>query len=104
MALMTTDLTDVRGALSQRMADHRADLDALVRIPSVSAPGFAPAVVRRAAEAVRELLAARGLEHARLLEIQGSHPAVFADWLHAGPDVPTVLLYAHYDVQPPGDS
>ena len=28
------------------------------------------------------------------------HPAVYADWLHAGPDAPTVLVYGHYDVQP----
>jgi len=97
------DLADVRAALEGRMAQHRADLDTLVRIPSVSAAGFDPAEVRRAAEAVRDLLAARGLEHARLLDVDGSHPAVAADHLHAGPDAPTVLLYAHYDVQPPGD-
>ncbi|MGH8897688.1 MAG: M20/M25/M40 family metallo-hydrolase [Egibacteraceae bacterium] len=104
---MSTDLAvklnDVREALRQRMGVHRADLEALVRIPSVSAAGFDPAEVRRAAEAVRELLAARGLERARLLEVDGAHSAVYADWLHAGPDQPTVLLYAHHDVQPPGD-
>lgn len=100
---IAADLADVRAALEGRMAQHRADLDALVRLPSVSAPGFDAAEVRRAAEAVRELLSARGLEHARLLEVEGSHPAVTADHLHAGPDAPTVLLYAHYDVQPPGD-
>lgn len=85
------------------MPIHRADLEALVRIPSVSAPGFEPAQVRWAAESVRELLVARGLEHARLIELDGAHPAVYADWLHAGDDRPTVLLYAHHDVQPPGD-
>ncbi len=104
MARMTRDLTDVRDLLNRRIAVHRADLDALVRIPSVSAPGFDTGEVRRAAEAVRVLLAARGLEHARLLEVEGSHPAVYADWLHAGPGAPTVLLYAHHDVQPPGDA
>jgi len=99
----TDDLADVRDALAARLPLHRADLEALVRIPSVSAPGADPAAVRAAAEAVRDLLAARGLEHARVLEVQGSHPAVAADHLHAGPDAPTVLLYAHHDVQPPGD-
>jgi acetylornithine deacetylase/succinyl-diaminopimelate desuccinylase-like protein len=28
------------------------------------------------------------------------HPVVYADWLHAGPDMPTVLIYGHFDVQP----
>jgi acetylornithine deacetylase/succinyl-diaminopimelate desuccinylase-like protein len=100
---MTTDLSGVRAALEARLAAHRADLEALVRIPSVSAAGFDPGQVRRAAEAVRDLLAARGLSRARLLEVDGSHPAVAAEHLGAGPGVPTVLLYAHHDVQPPGD-
>ena len=97
------ELEDVRAALDGRIAAHRADLETLVRFPSVSAAGFAEAPVRACAEAVRDLLTARGLEHAELLEVDGTHPAVYADWLHAGPDAPTVLLYAHYDVQPPGE-
>ena len=92
----------VRQALDAGLAGHRASLERLVRIPSVSAPGFDAAQVRRSAEAVRDLLAASGLEHARLLEVDGAHPAVYADWLHAQ-GAPTVLLYAHHDVQPPGD-
>ncbi|HWB71293.1 MAG TPA: hypothetical protein VG452_03680, partial [Egibacteraceae bacterium] len=95
------DLEEVRDAVLQRMAVHRGDLEGLVRIPSVSADGFDPGQVRASAEAVRSLLTERGLEHARLLELDGAHPAVYADWLHAG-DAPTVLLYAHHDVQPPG--
>jgi acetylornithine deacetylase/succinyl-diaminopimelate desuccinylase-like protein len=100
---LATQLGDIRATLKGRMAVHHAGLETLIRIPSVSAPGFDPAEVRRAAETVRELFDARGLEHARLLEVDGAHPAVYADWLHAGDDQPTVLLYAHHDVQPPGD-
>jgi acetylornithine deacetylase/succinyl-diaminopimelate desuccinylase-like protein len=95
-------LDDVRAELDGRMPAHRQDLERLVRIPSVSAAGFDAGEVRRCAEAVRDLLDARGLEHARLLEVEGAHPAVYADWLHAGERAPTILLYAHYDVQPPG--
>jgi acetylornithine deacetylase/succinyl-diaminopimelate desuccinylase-like protein len=93
----------IRDTLTNRMATHRIDLERLVAIPSVSAPGFDAAEVRRCAEVVRDLLTARGCNNARLLEVEGAHPAVYADWLGAGDDRPTVLCYAHYDVQPPGD-
>lgn len=96
--------TDIRDTLINRMATHRIDLERLVTIPSISAAGFDGDDVRRCAHAVRDLLAARGCANARLLEVDGSHPAVYADWLDAGPDRPTVLCYAHYDVQPPGDA
>jgi acetylornithine deacetylase/succinyl-diaminopimelate desuccinylase-like protein len=96
-------LDDIRDALTQCIPAHRADLERLVRVPSVSAEGFDPVEVRRAAEAVRDLLADHGLRHARLLEVDGGHPAVYADWLDAGDGAPTVLLYAHHDVQPAGD-
>ena len=97
-------LDDVRDTLTNRMATHRLDLERLVEAPSVSAPGFDPIEVRRTAEMVQELLTARGLQNAQLLEVDGAHPAIYADWLHAGADRPTVLLYAHHDVQPPGDA
>lgn len=78
------------------------ELSELSRIPSVSAPGFPPEEVARCAEAVAELLARVGLDHVEVIRLDGAHPYVVADWLHAGADRPTVLLYAHYDVQPPG--
>ncbi len=78
------------------------DLTALARIPSVSAPGFDAAHVARCAQATAELLAKSGLERVEILTLPGAHPYVVAEWLHAGPDAPTVLVYAHHDVQPPG--
>jgi cysteinylglycine-S-conjugate dipeptidase len=97
-----SDRSDLAAALAQRLDLHRADLEALVRIPSVSAPGFDPAQVRRSADFVRDLLTRTGLENVQLLEVDGAHPAVYADWLHAS-GAPTVLLYAHHDVQPTGE-
>src|SRR5260370_28383002 len=79
------------------------DLITFLRIPSISAlPEHAPDV-RRAAEFVRDWLARSGLENARLIE-DGNHgtgnPLVLAEWTGA-PGKPTLLLYGHYDVQPP---
>lgn len=77
------------------------ELKVLARIPSVSFPGFDPKQVVRSAEAVAELCKARGLENVEILTLPGAHPYVYADWLHA-PGKPTLLLYAHHDVQPAG--
>lgn len=100
--MLAADLSDVRAALAGRLPRHRAALEELVRIPSISSDDGDPAEVRRAAEAVRDLLIAGGLADARLLEVDGSHPAVLGTWSLAGPDAPTVLFYAHHDVQPTG--
>jgi acetylornithine deacetylase/succinyl-diaminopimelate desuccinylase-like protein len=75
-------------------------LKAFLRIPSVSTAPEHRADVRRAAEFVLADLREAGLEHSRLIEAEGKHPLVYADWLHA-PGKPTLLLYGHYDVQPP---
>lgn len=78
------------------------ELIALARIPSVSARGFPPEEVRRSAQAVAALLADSGFEAVELVEQGGAHPYVVAEHLCAGPSAPTLLLYAHHDVQPPG--
>ena len=73
-------------------------LKALLRIPSVSAQPAHDADTRRAAEFVRDDLRAMGLD-ATLIETAG-HPLVYAESLRA-PGQPTLLVYGHYDVQPP---
>ncbi|MGH8911930.1 MAG: dipeptidase [Acidimicrobiia bacterium] len=92
---------DLRSAVGEDFAHLRSVLADLVRIPSVSADGYDPAEVRRSAEAVADLLRGDGLDEVQLLELDGAHPAVFGQI--PGPEgSPTVLLYAHHDVQPPG--
>lgn len=77
-------------------------LSTWLRVPSISAdPAHAGAVVE-SAELVAEQLREAGLEHVQLLATGGGSgaPAVYADWLYAGPPAPTVLIYGHHDVQP----
>lgn len=88
-------------AFDQARNEYLEDLKTLVRIPSVSFPGHPPEQVRKSAEAVAELMKKRGLENVQILEVPGAHPYVYGDFLHAK-DAPTVLLYAHHDVQPVG--
>ena len=82
-----------------RTADRRLEsYKALLRIPSISGiPAHAPDC-RAAAEFIAADLREIGMEHVEVCET-GGHPVVYGDWLHAA-GKPTVLLYAHYDVQP----
>ena len=75
------------------------DLLTFLRIPSISALSEHASDVRRAAEFVRDWLDRAGLQHSRLIEGEGN-PLVCAEWTAAA-GKPTLLLYGHYDVQPP---
>jgi acetylornithine deacetylase/succinyl-diaminopimelate desuccinylase-like protein len=85
--------------LDREQARFVDELIEFVRIPSVSAKPENIPDVRRAAEWVAARLTAAGADHAEVLPTAG-HPVVCADWLHAGADKPTLLIYGHFDVQP----
>jgi acetylornithine deacetylase/succinyl-diaminopimelate desuccinylase-like protein len=110
---MTSDSTRadaVREAAAAAVPAALADLGSLVRIPSIAFPGFDPANVRRSAEAVKELVEQTGLfetvriADAEIPDASGERgmPAVLAS-RPARNGRPTILLYAHHDVQPVGD-
>ncbi len=91
---------DAIAVLRGNLSRTRTTLAELVGIPGVSAKAFPAEEVRRSAAAVAETLAAHGLDRVRLLDTAG-HPAVYGE-LRVGAHVPTVLVYGHHDVQPPG--
>src|SRR4051794_33175698 len=98
-AAMTDDLlARVRDVLP----GVRRDLEALVRIESVSADPDRAGEVQRSAEAVRDLFAAEGFE-AQISSADGGGPAVIASKRSGREGARTVLLYAHHDVQPEND-
>lgn len=92
---------DLRARVAEFFPRLKSTLADLVRIPSVSAPTYPSEPVRQSAQRVAELLTKAGCQDVQLLEHPGAHPAVFGQI--PGPrNTPTVLLYAHHDVQPPG--
>ncbi|MFQ3673210.1 MAG: dipeptidase [Aggregatilineales bacterium] len=92
----------LHAALAYAHAQRAAALDdlrALLAIPSISTlPEHAPDLAR-AAQWCAAYLERIGLERVQTFPL-GGFPLVYADWLHA-PDAPTLLIYGHYDVQPP---
>jgi acetylornithine deacetylase/succinyl-diaminopimelate desuccinylase-like protein len=95
-------VSDLRAAVDRVLPSVLADLERLVRIRSVSADPGAADDVRAAAEAVAEVARAAGAADVAILSVAGGAPAVVAHW--PAPDgAPTVLLYAHHDVQPTGE-
>ncbi len=98
------ETSELRDRLTNLMPQVRRDLEDLVRIQSVSADPARASEVQRSADATAALLAAEGFEDVRVVTANndGFAPAVLAR-KPAQPGQPTVLLYAHHDVQPEND-
>jgi acetylornithine deacetylase/succinyl-diaminopimelate desuccinylase-like protein len=95
---LTSPFADL-DAFFERTADERlADYLELLRLPSIGAQMEHDGDVRATAQFVADHFERIGFEHVEVSPTAG-HPIVYADWLRA-PGAPTVLVYAHYDVQP----
>jgi acetylornithine deacetylase/succinyl-diaminopimelate desuccinylase-like protein len=98
--LSSDQISAIRDTVAGLMPGVRADLEALTRIPSISLSAFDQAHVQASAEATADLLRAEGLEVEIVAE--GGRPAVIGH-IDGPPGAPTLMLYAHHDVQPTGD-
>lgn len=98
-------MTDTR--ISQSLAYAHANRERhlkkffdLLRIPSISTdPAYAKDIEKAARWVVAEL-ERLGFDQCRIIPTDG-HPVVYGEWLNAGDDKPTIVIYVHYDVQPP---
>jgi len=95
---------ELRDRIAELMSRARADLADLVAIPSVADPRqFSPRECTRAAEWVAAAFTPLGFTDVSLRKTADGSLAVYGERPGPDPDAPTVLLYAHYDVQPPLD-
>ncbi|MFJ3668528.1 M20/M25/M40 family metallo-hydrolase [Streptomyces sp. NPDC090106] len=81
----------------------KADLERLAAIPSVAFPGYPAGPVQDAHDLLVDLLREAGVERIERIDLPGTAPVIHAEIPPPDPAAPTVLLYSHYDVQPPGD-
>ncbi len=96
------EIQALRTRLDGLLEQSQRDLEDLVRIPSIAFEGYDREPVHRSAEAVAELLRGTGMPEVSIESVEDGAPAVIAR-RPAAEGKPTVLLYAHHDVQPTGD-
>jgi acetylornithine deacetylase/succinyl-diaminopimelate desuccinylase-like protein len=92
-------MTDVERYIEGNRDRFMEELFEFLRIPSVSARSEHRGDVRRAAEWLADRMREIGLDVG--VHDTPGHPVVLGEWRGAGPDAPTLLIYGHYDVQPP---
>ncbi|MBM7540066.1 dipeptidase [Amphibacillus cookii] len=85
--------------LQQHRKQQLQELESFLKIPSVSTDPEHKGDVDRAAQFVYQHLVNSGFDQVEIQETEG-HPLVYGEWLGAGKEAPTMLVYGHYDVQP----
>jgi len=99
MNLMTSISDSARQYSRAHAEQFQQELFEMLRIPSLSADPNYASEQKRMAEWLAEHMRSLGLENAQTMPTAGP-PVVYGEWLGAGPDKPTVLVYGHYDVVP----
>lgn len=95
-----SELSNAARRYSREQANRfRNELHDFLRIPSVSTDPAHAGDIQRAADWLAAHMRGLGLDNARVMPTAG-HPVVYGEWLGAGADRPTVLVYGHYDVVP----
>lgn len=94
------NLQELLDTAASRSVQFEERLFELLRIPSVSTQNEHDDDCRAAGMWLASDLERIGMENVHMFETS-EHPIVYGDWLHAGDSAPTVLIYGHYDVQPP---
>lgn len=95
-----TEVTRVAQAASRAATESFTRLARYLSFAPISSDPSAAGRIVELANALRDDLEALGLDRARVLSLEGAHPCVAAEWMKAGPNAPTVLVYGHFDVQP----
>ena len=90
----------IKDLIHKKMPEYIEQLSHLVKIPSISFDNFDQKYVLESAEAVKQMFIDAGLTNVQFLLPPSGRPSVYGESL-TSPDKPTVLLYAHHDVQPP---
>lgn len=98
---MKKDLKEVISFAKDNKEDFKNNLIKMAEIPSVSAEGYEPENVVKSAYEVAEQMKYAGLKNVEVISFPNAHPYAYGEYIQ-DEKLPTILLYAHHDVQPPG--
>ncbi len=98
--MITTPSAIVAASADAAFDSAVEQLEEYLRYPAISCLEKHFDDVRALAARIRDDLESLGMDNSRVLTLDNALPCVAAEWLHAGPDAPTVLIYGHFDLQP----
>lgn len=93
-------LSSALNYLEENYDRFQRELIELLRIPSISIDPAHKQDMDKASLWLAEKLQSMGVENVEIMPT-AEHSVVYGEWLHGGSSLPTVLIYGHYDVQPP---